>query len=46
MVCNKFKKNCIANYKKPIPPIYPLQSLQGQSCGTHFLIDFLKLLRD
>ena len=46
MICNKLKKNCIANYKKPIPPIYLLQSLQGQSCGTHCLIDFLKLLRD
>ena len=40
MICNKFKKNCIANYKKPVPPIYLLQSLQGQSNTIKGLILF------
>ena len=32
--------------EKPTPPIYCLQSLQGQLCGTHLRISILKLLRE
>ena len=32
--------------KKPAPLIYYLRSLQGQFCGTQFLISFLKLFRE
>ena len=43
---NKNIKNHYVTHKKPTPSAYPLQSLQGQLSGIHFLIDFLKLLRD
>ena len=32
--------------RKPAPLIYFLRSLQGQFCGTQFLISFLKLFRE
>ena len=34
------------NGRKPTPLTYCLRSLQGQFCGTHFLIYFLKLFRE
>ena len=32
--------------RKPTPLIHFLRSLQGQFCGTQFLISFLKLFRE
>ena len=43
---NKNIKNRNVNHKKPTPSTFLLQNLQGQLFGIHFLIDFLKLLRD
>ena len=31
---------------KPTPGMQFLQSLQGDACGTHFLINFLKLFNE
>ena len=40
-------KNTTIHYgRKPAPLIYCLRNLQGQYCGTQFLISFLKLFEE